>query len=78
MWLDSFCTDRYGNVYLDCTPEQKKDVLDLIAFRKNAKQDPRPQPGRRLLRLPPPPDLRRLLHQQNRHRRPPIHRQHRR
>lgn len=40
MWLDGFCTDRYSNVFLDCTPEQRKEVLDLIAFRKNAKQDP--------------------------------------
>lgn len=39
-WLDSFCSDRYSNVFLDCTPEQRKEVLDLIAFRKNAKQDP--------------------------------------
>jgi gluconate 2-dehydrogenase gamma chain len=38
-WLDGFCSDRYSNVFLDCTPEQKKEVLDLIAFRKNAKQD---------------------------------------
>ena len=38
-WLDGFCTDRYGKVFLECTPEQKKEVLDLIAFRKNAKQD---------------------------------------
>jgi hypothetical protein len=39
-WLDNFCTDDFGKVFLDCTPEQKKEVLDLIAFRKNAKQDP--------------------------------------
>jgi len=39
-WLDGFCSDRYGKVFLDCAPEQKKEVLDLIAFRKNAKQDP--------------------------------------
>ena len=38
-WLDGFCTDRYGNVFLECTPEQKKEVLDLIAYRKNSKQD---------------------------------------
>jgi gluconate 2-dehydrogenase gamma chain len=38
-WLDGFCTDRYGMVFLECRPEQKKEVLDLIAFRKNAKQD---------------------------------------
>ncbi|HEY6945575.1 MAG TPA: gluconate 2-dehydrogenase subunit 3 family protein [Candidatus Acidoferrum sp.] len=39
-WLDSYCNDRYGKVFVDCAPEQKKEVLDLIAFRKNAKQDP--------------------------------------
>ena len=39
-WLDSFCVDRYSTAYLDSTPPQRKEVLDLIAFRKNAKQDP--------------------------------------
>lgn len=39
-WLDGFCADRYSATYLVCTPEQKKSVLDLIAFRKNAKADP--------------------------------------
>jgi hypothetical protein len=39
-WLDGFCTDRYNAPYLTCTPEQRKSVLDLIAFRKNAKADP--------------------------------------
>jgi len=39
-WLDNFCIDKYEEVFLDCTPEQRKEVLDLIAFRKNAKQDP--------------------------------------
>jgi gluconate 2-dehydrogenase gamma chain len=39
-WLDGFCTDRYSATYLDCTLEQKKSVLDLLAFRKNAKADP--------------------------------------
>jgi gluconate 2-dehydrogenase gamma chain len=38
-WLDSFCIDRYSEPFLDCTPEQRKAVLDMIAFRKNAKQD---------------------------------------
>jgi gluconate 2-dehydrogenase gamma chain len=38
-WLDSFCSDRYSETFLDCTPEQRKAVLDMIAFRKNAKQD---------------------------------------
>jgi gluconate 2-dehydrogenase gamma chain len=39
-WLDNTCTDRYSNLYLDCTPEQRKEILDLIAYRKNAKKDP--------------------------------------
>lgn len=39
-WLDSFCSDRYSSLFLGCTPEQRKEVLDLIAFRQNSKQDP--------------------------------------
>ena len=40
MWLDSACADRYGNAYLDCTSQQQKEILDLIAYRKNAAPDP--------------------------------------
>ena len=40
MWLDNRCVDRYGKVYLDCAPAQQKEMLDLIAYRKNAKKDP--------------------------------------
>jgi hypothetical protein len=40
MWLDNFCTDRYDKTYLECTPEQRKEVLDSIAYRKNAQQNP--------------------------------------
>ncbi len=39
-WLDAVCTDRYGNVFMECTPERKKEILNLIAYRKNAKKDP--------------------------------------
>ena len=39
-WLDNFCADRFGSTYLACAADQKKSVLDLIAFRKNAKADP--------------------------------------
>ncbi len=39
MWLDGACTDRFGKAYLDCTPEQQKSLLDLIAFRKSAESD---------------------------------------
>ena len=40
MWLDNTCLDRYDKVYLECTPAQQKEILDQIAYRKNAKQDP--------------------------------------
>ncbi len=40
MWLDNTCIDRYAKAYLECTPAQQKEILDLIAYRKNAKQDP--------------------------------------
>src|SRR5947207_659217 len=40
MWLDNTCLDRYDKTYLDCTADQQKEILDLIAYRKNAKKDP--------------------------------------
>jgi gluconate 2-dehydrogenase gamma chain len=40
MWLDATCTDRYEKTYLQCTPAQQKEILDLIAYRKNAETDP--------------------------------------
>jgi hypothetical protein len=39
MWLDNTCIDRYEKPYLDCTADQQKEILDLIAYRKNAKKD---------------------------------------
>ena len=39
MWLDTRCVDEYGKVLMECAPEQKKEILDPIAFRKNAKKD---------------------------------------
>jgi gluconate 2-dehydrogenase gamma chain len=40
MWLDNTCIDRYGSAYLECAAAQQKEILDLIAYRKNAKSDP--------------------------------------
>ena len=40
MWLDTHCIDQYGKVFMECSPEQRRELLDLIAFRKNAKKDP--------------------------------------
>ena len=45
MWLDSTCSDRYGALYLDCTPQQQKEILDQIAFRNNATTDARLSQG---------------------------------
>src|SRR6266436_2372178 len=39
-WLDNHCIDVYSKTYLECTPQQQKEVLDKIAFRKNAKAEP--------------------------------------
>jgi gluconate 2-dehydrogenase gamma chain len=40
MWLDNFCLDRFEKTFLDATADQRKEVLDLIAYRKNALADP--------------------------------------
>lgn len=40
MWLNSTCINRYGKVYLDCTQEQRTEMLDHIAYRKTIEQDP--------------------------------------
>ena len=38
-WLDTACTSRYGKAYLDSSQQQQTEILDLIAYRKNAAQD---------------------------------------
>lgn len=40
MWLDNSCSDRYEHVFLECTAAQQKEILDRIAYRKNAAADP--------------------------------------
>jgi len=40
MWLDNTCIDRYETPYLDCSAAQQKEILDLIAYRKNFRGDP--------------------------------------
>jgi len=44
-WLDNTCTDRYGKLFLDCSNDQQKEILDLIAYRKNAVSQPALGPG---------------------------------
>lgn len=45
MWLDNTCIDRYENAYLDCTPQQQREILDQIAYRKNARHERSLEPG---------------------------------
>jgi gluconate 2-dehydrogenase gamma chain len=45
LWLDSTCNDRYGKRYLECTPVQQEEILNLIAFRKNGDKDVQLRPG---------------------------------
>jgi hypothetical protein len=40
MWLNNRCIDNYGKAYLDCMAAQQKEILDMIAYKKNAKMDP--------------------------------------
>jgi hypothetical protein len=44
-WLDSACKQRYGSAYLACDPSQRKEMLDLIAYRKSAVADSSVGPG---------------------------------
>ncbi len=38
-WLDATCTTRHSKAYLDIKPQQQKEILDLIAYRKSAEQN---------------------------------------
>jgi hypothetical protein len=40
LWLNAFCSVRYGAPFLDCASDQQLKVIDLIAFRRNAEMDP--------------------------------------
>jgi len=38
-WLDATCTARYNKTWVDSAPQQQTEILDQIAFRKNADSD---------------------------------------
>ena len=40
MWLDNFCSDRYSQAFLQCAPAQRTEILNLLAYKKNVKDDP--------------------------------------
>jgi hypothetical protein len=68
MWLDSTCQDRYDKVFLDCTTQQQREILDLIAYRKNAVTDESLSQGVEFFCVPAQLYLGRFLHQQDWHR----------
>jgi len=35
MWLDNTCVDRYSTTFRSSTAAQQKEILDLIAYKKN-------------------------------------------
>jgi hypothetical protein len=39
-WLGTTCTTRYGKAWLECASGQQTEILDQVAYRKNAEQDP--------------------------------------
>lgn len=45
MWLEATCIERYGQSYLQGASGQRTEMLELIAFRKNAEKDPKLSPG---------------------------------
>jgi gluconate 2-dehydrogenase subunit 3-like protein len=44
-WLDAYCNKAFGKALIDCDAAQRKQVLDLIAFRKSAVEDSSMGPG---------------------------------
>jgi gluconate 2-dehydrogenase gamma chain len=40
IWLDAMCHSKFGNAYLQCQPQQQKEILDLISYRSNEESDP--------------------------------------
>jgi len=45
MWLDNTCLDRYGKTYIESSPGQQEEMLDLIAYRRNFEKDQTLGPG---------------------------------
>ena len=39
-WIDAECSKRYGKPWIECEMAQQMEILDLVAYRKNADQDP--------------------------------------
>lgn len=35
-WLDAYCGNHYQVTFLDCSPDQQRTTLSLLAYRKNS------------------------------------------
>jgi len=44
-WLDAYCNKRFNKAFPDCGAAERKEVLDLIAYRKSAVEDSALAPG---------------------------------
>lgn len=44
-WLDRECEKRFQNGFVACTDAQRTEILDLIAYRRNAETNPDLGPG---------------------------------
>jgi gluconate 2-dehydrogenase gamma chain len=44
-WMDAYCKDRCGKRFLTCEARERREVLDRIAFRESASQQPELGPG---------------------------------
>lgn len=40
MWLDCTCSERFGSVFLDSSPQQQNEILGLLAYRANGQNYP--------------------------------------
>ncbi len=47
MWLDRECGQRFGKPFVDCMVEQRRQVLDLIAYPPKDEPSRRPDVGQR-------------------------------
>ena len=44
-WLDVQCMNRYGKAFIDCSPQQKTEMVDLIAYPEKTKGNSELAPG---------------------------------
>jgi hypothetical protein len=63
--LDAACMSRYGKAYLECAQGQQKEILDSIAYRKNAEADAGLAQGGGVFLAAAEPDCGWIFHEQD-------------